>query len=125
MRRLGKLLILLAFLIIPRAILGEKLFIPPIYELRGDLKKQSECNRKLEIDNCLALVEIGLLEPGEVDLNHPNVRFQLAYNRWIRLWNKSVEQGSVDYQEVIAFERVVKSFEKFVDRVEKERKGVQ
>jgi len=117
-----KIIILTTLLTLSSGLKAEKLFIPPVYELRNDQAKQIECNRKLEIENCLALVETGLLEPGIIDLDHPNVRFQLAYNRWIRLWNKSVDQGSVDYQEVIAFEKVVKSFEQFVDRVERERK---
>lgn len=101
---------------------AEKLFIPPLWELKLDQTKQLECNRKLQVENCLALVETGLLESGTIDLDHPNVRFQLAYNKWLRLWNKAVEQGMIDYQEVIAFEQMVKRFEQFVDRVERERK---
>lgn len=122
---MNKIFLLLILLWIISPIYAEKLYIPPVYELRNDTKKQLECNRKLEVESCLVLVESGLLHPGIIDLSHPNVRFQLAYNRWIRLWNKSIDQGSVDYNEVIAFERMVESFEKFVDRVEKERKGVQ
>lgn len=101
---------------------AEKLYIPPAWELKNDSAKQAEINRKLDVVNSLALVEVGLIEPGWIDLDHPNVRFQLAYNRWIKLWNKSVEQGSIDYQEVLAFDEMVKRFEKFVERVERERK---
>lgn len=116
----------LAFFVVVLAMAGvtkaEKLYIPPAWELKTDPAKQAEINRKLDVTNSLALVEVGLIEPGWIDLDHPNVRFQLAYNRWIKLWNKSVEQGSIDYQEVLAFDEVVKRFEKFVERVERERK---
>jgi len=113
---------LILFIALGGVVSAEKLYVPPFYLLKDDISKQNEINSKLEIENCLPLVEAGLIEVGWIDLDDPNVRFQLAYNRWLKLWNEAVAQGSLSYEEVLAFNRMVNRFETFVERVERQRK---
>jgi len=75
----------------------------------------------LQVDVCKH-IEAGLLAPGEVyDMDQPVNNFSKQLFKWVDMLNKEDSSGSLDYKEVIQFNKVEDAFKR-LQRWEKQRR---
>lgn len=113
--------------VLPLHLSGEVIRIPYYIEctsLSEVEKDQLKARLSLETSDICGAIKIGIVPEGEhIDMSLPPNYFLVQYNLWIKKWESSLRKNSLDYEEVIQFDKTANAFEALAKWVSKVRKG--